>query len=155
MRCDCLLKGTVESLEATKEGGALEHISDLLYGSSARTSLPHAKGFSAFLDWLDTNPLCSAVGSPEGRLVVRIHYLKHFNSKARLAKKGVQSSNGVVKRTVLRRATADIAFANDFLGIFKPWPVHSSQVNEDALRISLQESFKGSGAEGPLQALSR
>ena len=90
--------------------------------------MPHAKGFSAFLDWLGMNPLCSAVESPEGHLVVLIHYLKHFNSKARLAKKGVQSSNGVAKRTVLRRATADIAFASDFLGIFQPWPVHSPQV---------------------------
>ena len=80
---------------------------------------------SLLFDWLGTNPLCSGVESPEGRLVVLIHYLKHFNSKARLAKKGVQSSNGVAKRTVLRRATADIAFTNDFLAIVKAWPVHS------------------------------
>ena len=43
-------------------------------------------------------------------------------------KKGVQSSNGVAKRTVLRRATTHIAFANDFLGMLKPWPVHSPQI---------------------------
>ena len=94
-------------MEAAKEGGVLEHVSDLLYGSSARTSLPHAKGSCAFLDWLDANPLCLAVESPEGRLVVLIHFLKHFKSDARLAKKGVQSSNGVAKRTVLRRAVME------------------------------------------------
>ena len=120
MKCNCLLRATAEAMEVAKVGGALEHISDLLYGSSARTSLPHAKGFSAFLEWLEANPLRSAVESPEGRLVVLIHYLKHFNSEARLAKKGVQSPNGVAKRTVLRRAITDIAFASDFLEILQP-----------------------------------
>ena len=115
------------ALEATKEGGALEHISDLLFGTSAKTSLPHATGFANFLEWLDAHPVCSTAESPD-RLVVLIHYLKHFNSKTRLAEKGVQSSNGVAKRTVLRRATTDIGFANDFMGIFNPWPVHSPQV---------------------------
>ena len=127
-RCDCLLRSTSEAMEAAKLGGALEHILDLLYGTSAKTSLPHAKGFSAFLEWLDLNHLASSIDSPEERLVALLHYLKHFDSVSRLNKKGVQSSNGVAKRTVLRRATTHIAFANDFLGILKPWPVHSPQI---------------------------
>ena len=41
-----------------------------------------------------------------------------------------QSTNGVAKRTVLRIAVSNIAFANDSLGIFKPWPVNSPQVKK-------------------------
>ena len=111
--CDCLLRSTAEAMESEKKGGGLGYISDLLYGSSAKSSLPHARGFSAFMNWLDVHPAKSAAQSTEGMLLLSIHYLQHFNSEARLSKKGVQSTNGVAKRTVLHRAVADIALANE------------------------------------------
>ena len=80
-RCNCLLRSTSEAMEAANLGGGQEHISDLLYGTSAKTSLPHAKGFSAFLEWLDSNRLATSIDSPEDRLVALLHYLKHFNSR--------------------------------------------------------------------------
>ena len=112
--------------ETTKPGDGETFFKGSLQASSGNTSIPHAKGYQFFINWLGSQRDHSTENTVEGRTVQLLRYLQYLNSDDRLQEKGVQSKDGIAMRAVLRSAISHIEFANKILQLDSPWPTDAA-----------------------------